>query len=133
MSDGRMLERERELEALAALLARSGSGTGGLAFVEGPAGIGKTRLLGEARQLAGDAGFLTLRARASELELGYPLGVVRQLFGPAVARTDDREQLFEGAAGLARPLVDPVAPIAADRGDDGFAILHDLYWLTANL
>jgi DNA-binding CsgD family transcriptional regulator len=131
--EGELLERARELEALGALLARVAAGGGGVLVVEGPAGIGKSRLLDAARGQAAAAGMLALRARASELESGYSFGVVRQLFEPALAGIDDTEALFAGAAGLARPIVDAGASSTLDPGGDGFAVLHGLYWLTANL
>ena len=53
-------------------------------LIEGPAGIGKTRLLVEAVRLADAAGARVLSARASELERSYGFGIVRQLFEPSV-------------------------------------------------
>ncbi len=47
-----LLEREAELAALEAMLGAAQSGDGRLVVVEGSAGIGKTRLLAEARALA---------------------------------------------------------------------------------
>jgi DNA-binding NarL/FixJ family response regulator len=131
-SDGQLLERQAELGELGLLLEEARAGRGGVGVVEGPAGIGKSRLLGAAREDALTAGMLALRARPSELELDYPFGVVRQLFEPALAQIDDRETLFAGAGGLARHLVDPAAATRA-QGEDRFAVLHGLYWLTANL
>ena len=54
--------------------------------VEGAAGIGKTRLVAEARRRAESTGMRTLSARGSELERAFAFGVVRQLFGPLSAR-----------------------------------------------
>ena len=62
-------------------------------MVEGPAGIGKTRLLSEARREAGEAGVRVLSARGGELEQELAFGVVRQLFEATVS-----EPLLEGAA-----------------------------------
>jgi predicted ATPase len=128
-----LLEREHELEAVGALLARAAAGAGGLLVVEGPAGIGKSRLLDAAREQAAAVGMLALRARATELEAGYPFGVVRQLFEPALARIEDTEALFGGAAGLARHVADATAPFPVEPVADGFAVFHGLYWLTANV
>ena len=74
-----LVERERELAALAALLADALGGEGRSALIEGPAGVGKTRLLAEVRRRAEAAGALVLFARGSDLEREFPFGVVRQL------------------------------------------------------
>src|SRR5262249_38936861 len=67
----RLLERDQELEALAALVEETGSGRARLVIVEGPAGIGKTQLLTETRRRASDAGLRVLSARGGELEREY--------------------------------------------------------------
>ena len=51
-----LLERDAELAAIAAALARLRAGEGGVLAFEGPAGIGKTRLLGVLRERAVEAG-----------------------------------------------------------------------------
>jgi MoxR-like ATPase len=48
VADPGLEERDRELEAIAAVLR-----TGGALLIEGPPGIGKTRLLGWARAASG--------------------------------------------------------------------------------
>jgi DNA-binding CsgD family transcriptional regulator len=75
-----LLERERELASLAALLEQARAGRGGVAVVEGDAGVGKSRLLAAARGMAKDAGMRVLAARGTELERGFAFGVARQLF-----------------------------------------------------
>lgn len=125
-----LVERDRELRSLAEVVDSLAAGQGGMALIEGPAGIGKTRLLGAARGLAEESGVRTLAARASELEREFPFGVVRQLFEPALAGAD-REELFAGAAAPARSVFE------SDPGEDGagatFAVLHGLYWLSLNV
>src|SRR6187551_2118382 len=86
-----LLERERELASLQDLLDATAGGEGRLAILEGPAGIGKTRLLAEARRRAADAGLRVLSARGGEFEREFPFGVVRQLFEPALVGADGRE------------------------------------------
>ena len=49
-----LLERDRELAALDRLIADAEDGRGRVALIEGPAGIGKSRLLAEARTRAAD-------------------------------------------------------------------------------
>ena len=59
-----LVEREREIAALAELLDAAPAGEGRVASIEGPAGIGKSRLLAEARRLAAAGGAQVLaRAR----------------------------------------------------------------------
>ena len=93
-----LLERERELASLQELVEAAAAGEGRLAILEGPAGIGKTRLLAEARRRAADAGLRVLTARGGELEREFPFGVVRQLFEPLLVGDDARERLLVGAA-----------------------------------
>ena len=73
-----LLERDRELAALDRLIADAEDGRGRVALIEGPAGIGKSRLLAEARTRAG--AMTVLSARCGELERDFSFGAVRQLF-----------------------------------------------------
>jgi DNA-binding CsgD family transcriptional regulator len=129
-----LLERDRELESLRAALAGAAEGRGTLALVEGPAGIGKSRLLAELRSAAAGEDFRVLTARASELEREFPFGIVRQLFEPALAGDELRERWFAGAAAPARAIFEATG-LGSDGagGDASFAALHGLYWLTANV
>ena len=105
-----------------------------MAVIEGSAGIGKTRLLTEARTIAGGMGLRVLAARGGELEREFAFGLVRQLFEPLLATVpaEERAELFSGAAGLAAPLFGESGLDEAPAGDVSFAILHGLYWLAAN-
>jgi predicted ATPase len=67
-----LLERDREVESLRSALADTVSGGGRLALVEGPAGIGKSRLLADLRSAALDDDMRVLTARGSELEREFP-------------------------------------------------------------
>ena len=125
-----LVGRADELEGLRSVLGAAAAGEGGALLVDGPAGIGKTRLLTAARDGAGELGMRLLGARGTELERDLPLGIVRQLFAPAVRNEGGRERLLQGAAGLAGPAILD----AADPGDTPPAgLLHGLYWLVANL
>ena len=130
-----LLEREAEVAALEAMLGAAQSGDGRLVVVEGSAGIGKTRLLTEARAIAVAAEFETLTARGGELEGRFAFGIVRQLFeAPLAAATEDeRNELLSGAAGLSASLFTS-APTSSlgDGAESSFAMLHGLYWLAAN-
>ena len=128
-----LLERDRELASLEALVEGASEGAGRLAIVDGAAGIGKTRLLAEARRHAADAGFLVLSARGGELEREFAFGVVRQLFEPVVADAGLGGELLDGAASSARAVFGTADPGNGRNGDVSFAVLHGLYWLTVNL
>jgi DNA-binding CsgD family transcriptional regulator len=132
-----LLEREAQVAALAALAGAARRGGGRFVVIEGSAGIGKTRLLAEARAIAGSAGMRVLAARGGELEGEFAYGIVRQLFEPllASANPDLRAELLSGPAALIEPLFGApqlVAPEDASAAGS-FAILHGLYWLAANL
>jgi DNA-binding CsgD family transcriptional regulator len=132
----KLVERDAELEAIRAAIRDASASAGRLLLIEGPAGIGKTRLLLTARERANEAGMHVLHARGSELEREFPYGLVRQLFEPALASMQDDEQrtLMSGAANVVGPiLAQGVAPPLPTVGDSSFPILHGLYWLTANL
>jgi predicted ATPase len=97
---GLLLDRERELAEIGGLIEAAGEGAGGLVVVEGPAGIGKTRLLEEAARTASAAGMEVLRARGWEFEAEIGFGVARQLFEPMLraASVGERRGLLDGVA-----------------------------------
>jgi DNA-binding CsgD family transcriptional regulator len=130
-----LLEREGDLAMLGGVLADARVGEGRVAVIEGPAGIGKSRLLEEARAAADGLGLEVLHARGGELERDFGFGVVRQLLEPrvAVAEESERAELFAGAAGLAEAVIAPQAAAAPAAGDLSQAALHGLYWLVVNL
>ena len=129
-----LVERSRELVLLRGALQDAATGQGRLALVAGPAGIGKSRLLREARELAAAAGLRVLHARGSDLERQFAFGAVRQLFEPVLREPGRRERLLGGAAAAAGPVFDPRGDAGAGSGDDVlFAALHGLYWLTVGL
>jgi DNA-binding CsgD family transcriptional regulator len=125
-----MIERAVELAAVDRALRSARAGAGATLLLEGPAGIGKTALLAAAASRARDDGMRVLTARGDELERSFPYTVVRQLFEPAVAEAGDA--LLSGAAAHAAAVVDPRSEPASEPPDPS-AVLHGLYWLTANL
>jgi AAA ATPase domain len=129
-----LVEREREVRALEALLEGALAGDGRVALIEGPAGIGKSRLLQLVRRRGEAASALTLSARSSELEREFPYGVVRQLFEGVLADPAVRERALAGAAAAARPVFESLEPEPpGEAGAASFATLHGLYWLMVNL
>ncbi|WP_448613535.1 BTAD domain-containing putative transcriptional regulator [Modestobacter sp. URMC 112] len=123
-------DREREVATVAAALDDLAAGQPRLLIVEGPAGIGKTRLLAEARRMAAQRGLRVLSARGSQLEQAFGFGAVRQLFEPALTSPEQGSELLGGAAASARGVFDLAA---GDPPDGSFAALHGLYWLAVNL
>jgi len=131
MSQAALLERDGELATLEPVIDAAASGEGRVVVFEGPAGIGKTRLLGEARRSAEAAGMRVLAARGGALEREYPYGVVRQLFEPVVVEPEAHERLLTQSAAMARPVFEGADAGGPDSGE--FSTLHGLYWLTVNL
>jgi len=131
-----LLERDGELGRIDALLALAEADTGDMLLITGPAGIGKSVLLGVARERALLAGVRVLPGRGRELEGGFSFGVARQLFEPLLAGAGEaeRDALLAGAARRAlTALEDPVSTAPSAAGDDPpFAVVHGLYWLAVN-
>jgi DNA-binding NarL/FixJ family response regulator len=129
-----LLEREAELSALEEALAQTRRGAGALVLVEGPAGVGKSRLLEVATERGRSVGLRVQSARGRPLERDFGFGVALQLFERTVctAAAEERARLLSGAAGLAAPLLCP----DAERGSfvsEGPGIVHGLFWLAINL
>ncbi len=127
-----LLERDVELARLAALLAEATAGSGAVAAIEGPPGIGKTALIEALHRRAVERGVRLLRARGRLLEAEMAFGVMRQLMEPVVlsAGAAERRRLLAGPARFgagALGLPGGAAP------DSEFAAIHGLYWLLANL
>ena len=129
-----LLERAGELSQLESALADAHAGSGRLLVVEGPPGIGKTRLLREACRRAQSRGLRVLVARGSELERDFGFGIARQLLEPTLARVgpEQRQELLSGAAGLAEAVLERAGEEPA-ASDTRYSVLHGLYWLVANL
>lgn len=126
-----LFEREAEMAELSQVLAAAREGAGGLVVVEGPAGIGKSRLLAEVRARAGALGMAVLTARGIDLERDAPFGVATDLFAALLAAASGRERarLLSGHASLAAALFDPAVPLAEEPS----ALIRGLHWLTVNL
>jgi DNA-binding CsgD family transcriptional regulator len=127
-----LYERDAEVAALTQALHDARGGTGRLLVVEGPAGIGKSRLLAEARTMAGALGMAVLTACGVDLERGAPFGVAAGLFTAAAGAAvpeGGRDGLLSGRAALAASLFNPAAAPPAEP----LTLVHGLYWVTVNL
>ncbi|MFN2556229.1 MAG: AAA family ATPase [Nitriliruptorales bacterium] len=129
-----LLERDAELRRIAALVEQAAAtGRGAALVVEGPPGIGKTRLLDAVRELAVERELGVLAARGAELERGFAFGLVRQLLDPPLMAADaaERSELLAGAAALSQGALGESPPGAEPV--DAAGVLHGLYWLVAGL
>ncbi|WP_414942136.1 helix-turn-helix transcriptional regulator [Amycolatopsis sp. cmx-11-51] len=123
-----ILERDRELERIEAALDSALAGEGRVVVIEGLAGIGKTRLVREARALAKARGFGRLRSVGDALESAMAWGVVRQLIERSLSRYsgENREKILDGPSGaVLRALDDPSEAELART-------LHALWWATVD-
>ena len=131
-----LFERKDELGRVDALLALAQAGSGDMVLITGPAGIGKSVLLGVAREHARLAGMRVLSGCGRELEGGFSFGVARQLFEPLLAGAEEIEQdaLLAGAARRALTALEDETDqsLLVAGTDPPFAVVHGLYWLAVN-
>ncbi|MEU4390615.1 AAA family ATPase [Kribbella sp. NPDC023855] len=127
------LERPAELSRIAAALDASKEGEGKVLVIEGEAGIGKTRLVDEARAMAKERGFVRMQATGDELESAMAWGVVRQMVERSISRYSGatREAIIAGPTGRALEALDKATP---DAGDAEVArTMHALWWVAVDL
>jgi tetratricopeptide (TPR) repeat protein len=133
-----LLEREAETAALESLLGElggaspgaPGAGAGGLLVFAGPAGLGKTTLLGEVRRRAAARGCTVLSARGGEHEQGVAFQVVRHLLQPLLATATEAEN--RAALGSWYDIVAPALGLvagAADTAPDPQGVRDGLDWI----
>ncbi len=134
---GVLVEREDELTLLERRLSLVRAGEGGVILIEAPAGIGKSRLLTAAGDMAREADMQVLGAQATELERDFPFGVAIQLFEPRwmAADAEERARLADGPAHrAAAELLSGTAPAGgAGPADRGYAMMQGLFRLARNL
>ena len=121
-----MLEREDDVGSARAALESAAAGYGSLIMIEGPAGIGKSRLLGEICEQAGQAGFRVVKASGDQLETEYPSGVARRLFAPLLR--EGEVDAFSGPARAAHAMLE-----GKPRQQSAPGLLHSLFWLVQDL
>lgn len=109
-----LLERDRELGAIDTALGSVHDG-GAVIYLEGAAGLGKSGLVGAARERAAREDLLVLSAGGHELEQGFPFGLARQLFAPHLpSDRAARQRLFAGTAASAGRLLDGDRDVASE-------------------
>ncbi|MEV7451666.1 ATP-binding protein, partial [Streptomyces nigra] len=138
-----LIGRNPELARLSGVLERARAGDARAVLVAGDAGVGKTRVLGEAAGLAAAAGTTVLTGHCVDLgDVGLPYlpfteivgtlaaderfadvlaahPVVGRLLGGGTDAVQDRLRLFEGVAGLLTDLAER-APV--------LLVVEDLHW-----
>lgn len=82
--------RASEVDELSDAFDRVASGQLAIVLMEGEAGIGKTRLLAEALEMAERRGCEVAHAKADEMEQTRPFGVIADALGCARAASDPR-------------------------------------------
>ncbi len=136
--------RQADRDALARLLDRALAGDGGTHWIEGEAGIGKTRLVAHARELAGGR-FLVLSTTGYESEVDLAWGGLLTLAEPLLAggRPDDLPPPQRRALDVALRRVtdaEPVEPFAVvlavrrlllevSEGRPVLLLVDDAHWL----
>ena len=73
-----LVGRDAELGVLTAAVGRAEGGSGGVVFLAGDAGVGKSRLAGEVCAVASSRGFLVLAGRAAESAVPVPFRPVAE-------------------------------------------------------
>jgi DNA-binding CsgD family transcriptional regulator len=131
----RLEERGDELRRIRSAVERASGGSGSLLVIEGPAGIGKSRLLAEACSTAEREGLQVLRARGGALERDLAYGAVRLLLERPLAALSEaqRAEVLGGAAALAAPALAVAGHDEQAPPDRRFAVDHGLFWCVANL
>jgi DNA-binding CsgD family transcriptional regulator len=120
---GGLLERERELAEIDALLAQTADGRGGVVIVDGPPGIGKTRLLEAARECSQLHSVGLRSARGGVMESEYPYGLARRLVGPLVRQRVELGEPLTTVAGAAAPLFGSAeGRLSTDHGELAVAL-----------
>jgi hypothetical protein len=132
---GETLERGEELSRVATALDGAAGGEGQLIVIEGPPGIGKTRLVEDVRALAKARGFGRLVATGDEPERRLPWGIIRQLVERSILRYhgETRDRILAGPAGAALTALDRA--LESGNGDEASQArtLHALWWVAADL
>jgi hypothetical protein len=120
-----LVERSEAISQLDEALDAAQAWYGNLVVVAGPAGIGKTALWHTVERFAAARGFAIRGASATEPEVGFPYGIVRQLYRGAAS---DEAQPSEASA----PILGRATGLS-NVTDVSYQVLDDLYWLVDDM
>ena len=99
-----LIGRAAHVDALRRALDQAAGGAGGALLLAGEAGIGKSRLVAEARTLAGGRGFLVLQGRTFETDRALPYGPLLDLLRGRIASLSAERLVEEAGAETAELL-----------------------------
>ena len=127
-----LLERSAELTGIAGLVTDLLAGTGRVAVVEGPPGIGKTSLVAALKLSAGHHGLRLLSTRGTELAKDVSFGAIGTLLAGVPGSTDAEPERAPdttrtGDFAMLRILFESVVRAAGDAGL--VLIVDDCHWL----
>jgi len=126
---GGLVEREAVLRAATVLRADAVAGRGGLLWIEGDAGIGKTEVLDAVVDDAFDDGMRVARAAGVEDGAETPFGTVAALLADGLRGRSDAERASV-LAGAASPAAGLLAPATDDGGP---SMVSAAAWALTNL
>jgi adenylate cyclase len=115
-SDTTLVGRQWELTAVATVLDRAGGGQGCVVGVAGPAGIGKSRLVHEAAEMAQRSGAAVFGTFCESHTSDVPFHVVARLMREATGITDLDEATARAQVGKQ----------FSDAGDEDLSLVYDL-------
>ena len=143
-SNDSLIGRDRELEQLRRLLHAGDHGAPATAFIEGEAGIGKTRLLRSLTDAAQASGLTVLRGTAHPLERNRPFGPLVDALGLRPGAKDPRRaalgRLLTGESVVLTPgptagqlvfrAIEEILDVLERASDAGPVLLglDDLHW-----
>jgi AAA ATPase-like protein len=133
-----LVERVWELDALEQTLTVARAGAGSTVVIDAAPGLGKTRLIEAAGDMARELGMRVLAATGVQLERDFPFGLPIQLFEPLWRSTETdgeaRDAFVDGSAKIVTTLLDSEsAEVAPDSDADRYRLIHGLVWATHNL
>jgi DNA-binding NarL/FixJ family response regulator len=132
--------RQAELRALGRLAAAAAAGRGGVGWIEGEPGIGKSTLLGAALTRAAGLGCAVYHGAASELMQPFPLRLMADCLGISARSADPAARHIAGLLRGEHTVPETVDPVLAagermlemvDRGCAGGPVVlavEDLQW-----
>ena len=133
---GPLLEREAELAQFSAAFDQARLGRGSVVAIDGPSGIGKSRLMVEAAALANKRGLEVLMAAGRDIESQFAFGVVLQLFEARhspMPMNRNAPSFCSGAATAAAPLLAPALGEGLPHERTHFQSLRGLYQVCLHL